>query len=166
MPAIAAAILAVSPSVQAAEDVACKLCADAEAKREYAPLRVEIESGIAFSRLALVGPGDGEAEIDAQTGSKFTRGNMMDLGGMPFQGRALITGEPYQPVRIEMPGSVTLRSPGGGEASLTDFATDLPEFPMLDANGRLEFRFGGRLRTIGGHGGNFRGRIPIHVDYD
>jgi hypothetical protein len=90
---------------------------------------------------------------------------MIDLGGMTYQGRARVTGEPLRPVRIELPASVLLRSSDGGEAHLSDFVTDLPAVATLDANGVLEFAFGARLTSQGARGGDFRGRIRITVDY-
>ena len=159
----AIAILFTAPAV--ADDDVCELCERALQKDEARPLQIEIESGLQFSRLALRGPADGGAEIDPQTGAKRVDANMIDLGGMSFQGRATVTGGPLRPVRIELPQSVRLRSPSGAEAELTGFVTDLPPVAILDANGRLEFSFGARLNSQGARGGNFRGRIPIHVDY-
>jgi len=84
---------------------------------------------------------------------------------MAFQGHARITGEPRAYVRIELPGSVVLYNASGAEAVLSDFRTDLPSTPTLDANGTLEFNFGARMETRKGQGGNFRGRIAIHIEY-
>lgn len=129
------------------------------------PLRISIESGMDFSRSALRGTMDGDALIDPQTGEKIVGPNMIDLGGFAYQGRARVTGKPLQPVRIDLPVSVTLRSTKGAKAELTDFTTDIPGVAMLDANGELTFRFGARISTIEARGGNFRGRIPIRVEY-
>src|SRR5690606_23889493 len=126
---------------------------------------IELESGLQFSRLGLLGRRDGGAEIDPLTGAKRVDGNMVDLGGMSYQGRARVTGEPLRPVRIELPSPAQLRSPGGGKAELSDFVTDLPPVAMLDENGVLEFSFGARLTSRGARGGHFRGRIAIRVDY-
>ena len=152
-----------TPSV--AEDDACDAClarpATAGGER---PLRIEIDSGLEFSRLALREAG-GRAEIDPRTGEKRVDANMIDLGGQSWQGRVRVTGEPLRPVRIELPTRVQLRSPEGGEAELSDFVTDLPAVAMLDEYGTLEFAFGARLSSRGAWGGNFRGRIAIRVDY-
>jgi hypothetical protein len=129
------------------------------------PLRIEIESGIDFSRSALRGQLDGDALIDPQTGEKIVGPNLIDLGGLAYQGRARVIGKPLQPVRIDLPASVTLRSAKGAKAELTDFTTDIPGVAVLDANGELTFRFGARITTIEARGGNFRGRIPIRVEY-
>ncbi len=64
-----------------------------------------------------------------------------------------------------MPANVVLRSPDGAEARLSDFVTDLPAAPMLDANGELEFHFGARISSRGASTGDFRGRIHVIVDY-
>lgn len=132
--------------------------------RNY-PLQIEIESGIDFSRSALRSKQDGDALIDAQTGEKIVGPNMIDLGGFPFQGKARVTGKPLQPVRIELPSRVVLRSSRGAKAELTEFSTDIDGVAMLDINGELVFRFGARISTIEAAGGNFRGRIPIRVEY-
>lgn len=145
----------------------CKLCrGSSRSSSDARPLRIEIVSGIDFSRMALAGHNDGSAELDPQTGAKHTGQGLIDLGGLSFQGQARVTGEPMRQVRIDLPAKVTLYSPSGDEAELTDFQSDSPAISMLDANGTLTFRFGARLTTKGGMGGNFRGRIPIRVDYN
>jgi hypothetical protein len=163
----AAAIAAIPPAHAAEGEIVCKLCTEArDQNRERAPIDIDIESGISFSRMAMLYRGDGVAAIDPFSGQQVTGNNLMDLGGMSFTGRARVTGEPLQPVRVDLPGSVTLHTPGGATAELTDFRTDLPDLPVLDANGNLEFTFGGKLRTTGDGAGDFRGRIPIRVDYN
>lgn len=166
---LAAGVIAATAPAHAATagDVVCKLCPEArEEAKERTPIAVSVESGLSFSRLALSRRGEGEVEIDPVTGRKIVHSNILDLGGVSFSGRARIMGEPLQPVRVDMPGSITLHAPGGGEAELSDFVTDLPKTPVLDANGSLEFSFGGRLRTRDSGTGNFRGRIPIRVEYN
>ena len=161
--AAAFALLSAAPAL--ADDAACELCLPGVQRSTERPLQVEIESGIQFSRLALRGRSDGGAEIDPRSGEKRVDDGMVDLGGLAYQGRARVTGEPLRPVRIELPGRVQLRSPDGAEAELSGFVTDLPAVAMLDENGMLEFSFGARLSSRGARGGNFRGRIAIHVDY-
>ena len=160
---VAAAFALLSSATAVAEEPVCELCA--MAARAERPLEIEIESGLQFSRLALVGRADGGAEIDAQTGEKRVDAGMIDLGGLSYQGRVRVTGQPLRPVRIELPQRVRLHSPDGSEAELTGFVTDLPPVAMLDENGTLEFAFGARLSSQGARSGNFRGRIAIRVDY-
>jgi len=164
-PVLAAALIAVSVPATGAGDEGCADCLRAPARGDPLPLSISIESGIKFSRLALRGKVDGDAAIDPQTGAKQVGPNMIDLGGVSFQGKARITGQPLRPVRIELPHSVVLRSPTGAEAELTEFRTDLPPVAVLDADGHLEFSFGARLQTKDAQGGDFRGRIPIRVEY-
>jgi len=169
-PVLAAAIALVSAAPAAAVDPACEACTTEQPAPEIfasedRPLSIEVESGLQFGRLALRGRVDGGANIDPQTGESQVDGNMIDLGGATFQGRARVTGEPLRPVRIELPATVLLRSSDGAEARLSEFVTDLPQVAMLDANGVLEFAFGARLTSQGARGGDFRGRIRIRVDY-
>lgn len=130
------------------------------------PLAIEITSDLAFSRLAMTGQGEASAVIDAQDGSRQITGDAVALGGVAVQGRGRITGQPNRRVRVDLPHSVTMTSADGGSATLTDFTTDLPPWPVLDSTGTLEFAFGGRLQMRGSLGGNLRGRIPITVDYN
>lgn len=133
--------------------------------RKNYPLKIDIETGIDFSRSALRGQLDGDAQIDPTTGEKRMGPNLIDIGGLAFQGKARLTGQPLQPVRIDLPNSVTLHSSKGAKAELSDFTTDITGVAMLDANGELTFRFGARITTIDARGGSFRGRIPIRVEY-
>ena len=160
--AVATALL--SAPVAAGDEV-CRTCATTLAEASARPLRIEVESGLQFSRLALRGKADGAASIDPRTGEKQVDANMIDLGGLSYQGRARVTGEPLRPVRIELPARVVLRSPEGGVAELSGFVTDLPPVTMLDARGELTFNFGARLTSQRAQGGNFRGRVAIRVDY-
>ena len=149
----------------AADEPACDVCLASSISGEIRPLNVEVESGLQFSRLALRGVGDGDAQIDPGTGEKRVGANMIDLGGLSFEGRARVTGEPLRPIRVELPPRVLLRTAEGAQAELIDFVTDLPPVAMLDQNGVLSFAFGARIVTRGARGGQFRGRIPIRVEY-
>ncbi|MFA7587073.1 MAG: DUF4402 domain-containing protein [Novosphingobium sp.] len=159
-----AGMMFLMPMATAAQEV-CTLCRPASSADER-PLSIEIASNLVFSRLALTGKGDAQAAIDPQTGAKRTAGGVVDLGGNAIQGRARITGMPNRAVRVSFPDTVTMTSTTGGTAVLTDFATDLPPWPVLDDSGSLEFGFGGSLRLSGPVGGALRGRIPISVDYN
>lgn len=164
--ALIAAVLLLAPVPLAGQD-ACRLCyADPAAKPGERPLTIEIWADLSFAKLAMTGPGGGSAALDAQSGSKSTQGEMMDLGGSPVSGRGRITGVPMREVRIDLPASVPMTTPDGAKAELVEFRSSLPPHPRLDANGELEFTFGAKLVVRSGRGGNYRGRIPISVDYN
>lgn len=142
------------------------IAAPATAAEPERPLAIEITSNLEFSRLALAGEAEGQAQVDAQTGDRRVSGGLLGLGGITVQGRGRITGAPLKTVRIDLPASVAMTTPGGGRAELTGLTTNLPDFPTLDANGALEFAFGGKLNIKAGGGGMFRARIPISVNYN
>lgn len=144
----------------------CLVCVSGSPTASATPLTIEIVSDLEFSRMALSGRVQGKARIDPQTGSQRIEGGLVGLGGTTFKGRARISGEPLRSVRIDLPATITMTAPGGGKAELSDLTTDVSAFPVLDSAGRLEFGFGGRLTVTGAGGGNFRGRIPISVDYN
>ena len=95
--AAALALLSAAPAV--ADDDACELCMLPLRPGGERPLQIDIESGLKFSRLALLGRDNGAVEIDAQTGEKRVDAGMIDLGGVSYQGHAIVTGEPLRPVR-------------------------------------------------------------------
>ena len=163
--ALCLATAAVTPA-RAADESACKLCMQAQEQTPKTPLQIEIDKGIDFSRFAQVGSGEGAAAIDAQTGTRTVTGGLRGLGGFAYQGHATVTGAPNAYVRIELPPNVVLYSASGAEVELSDFRTDLSANPTLDGSGRLEFNFGARMETRRGGGGNFRGRIPIRIEYN
>ena len=44
-------------------------------------------------------------------------------------------------------------------------SSDLPSLPRLDSAGNLSFRFGGRITISGDADGQYRGDLPITVEY-
>ena len=58
-------------------------------------------------------------------------------------------------------------SAGGcsSSVSITGISSDLPLLPRLDGEGRLRIRFGGELFISGDAEGEYRGDVPITVDY-
>ena len=161
---VVASVPASAPAADGGADPFATASSSAGAANGQRPLAITIESDLDVGSLGLTGRRDGTAAIDPQTGAKRTV-NMIDLGGMTFQGKVTITGQPLKPVRIELPQTVLLRSPSGAQAELTNFRTDLPPLAMLNANGSLEFSFGATITSKNAQGGDFRGHIPIRVDY-
>lgn len=165
-PAALIAVLAVLP-VPAGAQEGCRLCYSSPgATPGEAPLTIEIYADLSLGKLAMTGRGGGSVTVDPNSSGKRTQGEMIDLGGTAISGRGLVKGEPLRAVRFDLPERVPMAAPDGSEAELTGFTTNLPAHPVLDSNGRLEFTFGARLVVRGAKGGNYRGRIPITVDYN
>src|SRR3546814_301246 len=76
-----------------------------------------------------------------------------------------VRGEPDAAVRVILPASVDLEGGDGRTARVTGLVTDLSAAPRLGPDGRLQFRFGGRLLIAGLDDGDYRGRIPVTVEY-
>ncbi len=128
------------------------------------PLRVEIETQLDMGRVA-VGAAGGEVEVDPVSGARRLRGALFDLGGFALSGVVSVRGEPGAAVRVVLPAAVDLESGSGRAARVTGLVTDLPPAPRLGPDGRLRFRFGGRLQVAGLDDGDYRGRIPVTVEY-
>jgi len=76
-----------------------------------------------------------------------------------------VHGAPGRALRVELPHRIELYSLSGGRITLDQVVTDLPAMPRLDSAGNLSFRFGGRLVVTGEADGQFRGDLPITVEY-
>ena len=155
-----------SPSAAAAQ---CMLCAPGKAavaspRASETPLRVEVETQLDMGRIA-VGAMGGEVEIDPVSGVRRVRGDVFDLGGFALTGTVTVRGEPGAEVRVILPSGIDLESGHGRTARVTNLVTDLSAAPRLGADGRLQFRFGGRLQIAGTDDGDYRGRIPVTVEY-
>jgi hypothetical protein len=157
--------LPIAVSAQAA----CRLCAPrAPVKADAppsAPLQIEVETALDFSRVAIATSDGGDVAVDARSGGRKVAGGLVDLGGMALRGTVRLKGEPGRPVRVDLPSRIEMRSSTGGIAHIYDLETDLTVDPVLAADGTLSFAFGGRLSVKGEVSGNFRGSIPITADY-
>ena len=80
-------------------------------------------------------------------------------------GEAHVRGEPGRAIRVDLPPRIELYAMGGGRISIDEIVTDLTGAPRLDSAGNLSFRFGGRVRLNGSSDGDFRGNLPITVEY-
>ena len=146
----------------------CRLCA-APVTQRAAPdarkaIRVEIETRLNFDRLVLLGEGEGSALLGPD-GSRSAGGSIADIGPRAMAGSVTITGEPGRALRIDLPSRIELYALGGSSISFDQVDSDLPAVPRLDSAGRLSFRLGGRVRIRGDAEGEYRGDLPITVDY-
>lgn len=130
------------------------------------PLRIEIETALDFSRVALSGTEGGTVSLDAQSGMRRTSGAITNLGGLALRGTARLIGKPMAHVRVEMPSRITLRTSTGATAEITAIKSTLSPAPMLGPDGQLMFQFSGDLNVKGRVSGNFRGSIAISAEYE
>jgi hypothetical protein len=72
---------------------------------------------------------------------------------------------PSDPERRSRRSPSTAWRTGSSGSTFDEVETDAPELPKLDAAGNLTFHVGGRLRFSGTEDGNFRGDLPITVEY-
>lgn len=145
----------------------CRLCAPGEAAIESkpaVPVRLDVETSLDFDKLIQLGTGDGSVEL-APDGSRSISGSIAAIGARAMVGEVVIRGEPGRLVRVDLPDRIELFGRAGGTIRLESIKSNLPQMPRLDGNGRLSFRFGGVLKVSGDVDGEFRGEIPIDVDY-
>ena len=166
--ALICAATAVSAVPLGRADAQCRLCETPTTSRDErsdgAPVALDIETSLSFDRLILLGEGEGSALIRPD-GSTSALGMIAPVGPRAMVGSAIIRGEPNRTVRVELPHQITLHSANGREIGFDDVVSDLPALPRLDSTGTLRFRFGGRLRISGEAEGDYRGDLPITVEY-
>jgi hypothetical protein len=127
-------------------------------------IELEIETSLDFGRLILAGEGQGAAVIRPD-GSSGAQGALSAVSARAMVGTAAIHGAAGRAVRVELPRRIELYSIGGGRITVDDVASDLPSLPRLDSAGNLTFRFGGRVTVLGDSEGDYRGEMPITVEY-
>ena len=166
-----ACVLILCPSIvslSAGAKAQCRLCETPTTSRDETAdgqdIRLEIETSLNFDRLILYGEGSGTAVIRPD-GTTSAQGAVSDISPRAMVGSAVVHGRPGRTVRIELPRRIELYSASGGRISFDDVVSDLPSIPRLDAAGNLTFRFGGRLTVSGDADGDYRGDLPITVEY-
>ena len=146
----------------------CRLCSSPTTSPDPgaagAAVQLEVETSLDFDRLVLLGTGEGTATL-APDGSRSVSGTIEAISGRAMVGSAVVRGEAGRAVRILLPASIEMRSLGGNTIRIEDLRSDLGAAPRLDSSGMLQFRFGGRLRISCDAEGEYRGDIPITVEY-
>ena len=147
----------------------CRLCDSPTTAPDQAgestPIRLEVQARLDFDQLILLdSAGSGSARL-APDGSSSTSGSLGAMTGRAMVGNVIVRGEPGRLVRIGFPDAIQLYGLSGGSIRLSALISDLPSMARLDSTGALQFRFGGKLDVSGSVEGDYRGDIPITVDY-
>lgn len=166
---VALALLCGAFAVPAPLAAQCRLCATPSTERHepdegLAPLELSVEANLDFDRLLLTQPGAASARL-APDGSRSVTGALDSIGGRAMVARIVIRGAPGRPVVVTLPSSIELRGMKGGTLRIDQLGSDASRDPRLDSTGRLEIRVGGVLHLDGGADGDYRGDVPIAVDY-
>jgi hypothetical protein len=146
----------------------CRLCdapsTSVSAADNVADVSLEIETSLDFGRIVVGALGDGTALLRPD-GSAAASGSVVEPGARTMVGSAVVQGQPGKLVRVFLPPRIVLTSMTGGEILLEEVTSDLPAAPRLDGAGRLSFRIGGRLHVRGDAEGQYRGDLPVLVEY-
>jgi hypothetical protein len=157
-------LLATAPAVAQS----CQLCSarpeEAASAQPTRPIKIDIDTALDFSTAAHSDMGSGSIRLDPATGNRQFSG-LVGVGGPAFRGMVVITGEPLRRVTISLPRSLRLNSTMGAKAEVTDMESTLGPSPMIGADGRLVFWFGGKLTVLDGAAGEFHGRVQISAEY-
>lgn len=146
----------------------CRLCSTPTTDLSQSPdqdgIALGVDTNLDFGRLILDGDGQGAAVLRPD-GSSAAEGALAAVTARAMVGTATVHGIPGRAVRVELPRRIDLYSPAGGRIAVDDVVSDLPSAPRLDSAGNLSFRFGGRVTVTGSSEGNYRGSLPITVEY-
>jgi hypothetical protein len=149
-------------------DAQCRLCGKPTATQEETAqsddIQLEVETSLNFDRLILFGEGQGAAVIRPD-GSSAAEGAVAQISPRAMVGTVTVHGQPSKAVRVDLPRRIELYSLSGSRITFDDVTSDLPSLPRLDSGGNLTFRFGGRVRISGDADGDYRGDLPITVEY-
>ena len=162
-----AALALAAPASSQDTGAPCRLCAAAPEQdnaKPATPVSLDVETSLDFDRLILAGAGGGSAEIGPD-GARSVSGSITAIGARAMVGHVTIRGEPGRSVRIVLPSRIEMTGLAGGTIALESIRSDLSAAPRLGSDGTLSFRFGGILRVSGDVDGEFRGDVPIDVDY-
>ena len=161
-------VAAISLSAVSSARAQCRLCSTPttlpDSIKADGEIALEIDAALDFDRLVVMGSGEGSATLRPD-GTRVATGSVEAISGRAMVGEARVRGEPNRTVRIDMPSRIQLHSLNGATISIDQVATDLPAIARLDSAGNLKFRFGGRLKLTGNVDGEFRGELPITVEY-
>jgi hypothetical protein len=146
----------------------CRLCnqptTDRPEDKPDGDVELQVETALSFDRLIISGAGGGAATIRPD-GANSAEGSVVEISPRAMVGTILVHGEANRMVRVDLPRRIELYSMGGSRITLDDVTTDLKGPPRLDAAGNLSFHFGARLIVDGNTDGQYRGDLPITVEY-
>lgn len=146
----------------------CRLCDKPTTALSQSPdgdgIELEIQSSLDFDQLILSGDGQGAALLRPD-GSSSAQGALARVSPRAMVGTAAVRGAPGRSIRVELPHRIDLYSVSGGRITVDNVVSDLPSVPRLDSAGNLTFRFGGRVTVTGSSEGQYRGNMPITVEY-
>lgn len=164
-----AALLCGALAMPAAAPAQCRLCkaptTEAIGEAARGVVRIEVQARLDFDQLVLMDsavPGVARLLPD---GTASVSGSLGLVSGRAMVGSVIVRGEPGRLVRIGLPSAIALYGRSGGSIRLESLISDLPAQPRLDSQGALSFRFGGELHVQGDASGDYRGDVPITVDY-
>lgn len=165
---LAGALLTGALSASTSAPAQCRLCDQPTTARTDTAdddgLTLHVETSLNFDRLVLASTSQGAATVRPD-GSSSAEGGVVAISARAMVGSASVHGSPGRIVRVELPGRIDLFSSTGGRIAVDELITDLPQIPKLDAAGNLDFHFGGRATITGDADGNYRGEMPITVEY-
>ena len=163
------ALLARAFAMPAPAPAQCRLCDTPITAPDQAgtsmPIRLEVQARLDFDQVLLLdSAASGTARI-APDGSSSTSGSIGPLSGRAMVGSVIVRGEPGRLVRIGFPDVIQMYGLTGSTIRVRALTSDLPAAARLDSQGMRRFRFGGELDVSGNVEGDYRGDIPITVDY-
>ena len=147
----------------------CRLCSDpttvhADPDGASTPLKIEVRTTLDFDRLILTSEGAGRAVLGPDS-SRSGTGSVGVLSSRAVAAEVVVHGEAGRAVRVDLPSHIDLYGLKGGSVRIDSLKSDLPSNPVLDAAGDLHIRIGGELSVDGDLDGDFRGDVPVIVDY-
>jgi hypothetical protein len=161
-------IAALAAAMPLAAQAQCRLCSTPSTTHVEGAtaedVTLQIDTTLNFDRLILATQGPGDATLRPD-GSGSATGSISNLSPRARVATVIVHGAPGRALRIDVPRRIDLFSLGGSRLTFDQVVTDAEELPRLDSAGNLTFHIGGRLRFMGDEDGDYRGDLPITVEY-
>jgi len=162
------AVVAAAAAPSRPASAQCRLCGTPStvpaATAASDDIQLDIDTSLNFDRLILAGGGPGEAVLRPD-GSGAGTGSIASIGPRAVVATVVVHGQPGRVLRIDVARRIDLFSLAGTRLSFDQVTTDAADLPRLDDAGNLTFHVGGRLRFMGSEDGDYRGDLPITVEY-
>ena len=146
----------------------CRLCDTSSTSiddKPAAPVSLDVEASLDFDQLILAGTGDGSAELGPD-GTRIVTGAVTAISARAMVGEVAIRGEPGRLLRVDLPRNIELFGFNGG--SIQHRIRSVPTCRRRRASIRTAGSVSDSAESSACRAirmGEFRGDVPIDVDY-
>ena len=133
------------------------------------PQRIKVyrRSDLEFGTFASDVDFAGTVTINATTGARTLTGGLFDFGGVATRAEFLITGEPYTPIEVEVPSTITVTGKNTGrQMTVRNITTTFTNPLVLNYTRYARIYIGGTLEVATAQSADtYRSEFEIEAEY-